>query len=244
MDYLKTQAPFWKKEHTPGGRPLGRRACRRRRGARALGHRRGGERSMSARLHVVAVLAVSVGLGRRAGALAARGVMLNTNVARVFRSAHWLVNMRGRLPDRHGAGVVRRASPNDLLQAAAGHRLPRRPHDLLGLLRRIAVAAAARRLRRRGLVHTLAHVAGALVLRGPPVRPRRGTGSATVWAGAFGYGMVTAMFTLGGFRMKPTPPDGPPPVAGTRSPGMAARGTTGWTGRAGLPVEAAAAART
>lgn len=44
MDYLKTQAPFWKKEKTPHGRALGRRAQRRRRGARALG-RRIGERA-------------------------------------------------------------------------------------------------------------------------------------------------------------------------------------------------------
>ena len=40
MDYLKTQAPFWKKETTADGRALGRRARRRRRRAGALGHRR------------------------------------------------------------------------------------------------------------------------------------------------------------------------------------------------------------
>ena len=40
MDYLKTQAPFWKKEASASGRPLGRRPRRRRRGAGALGHRR------------------------------------------------------------------------------------------------------------------------------------------------------------------------------------------------------------
>ena len=40
MDYLKTQAPFWKKEAGPGRRALGRRAGRRRRRAGALGHRR------------------------------------------------------------------------------------------------------------------------------------------------------------------------------------------------------------
>ena len=39
MDYLKTQAPFWKKEQTPqGARWVDARASRRRR-ARALGHR-------------------------------------------------------------------------------------------------------------------------------------------------------------------------------------------------------------
>ena len=45
MDYLKTQAPFWKKETDAGGRALGRRAGGRRRGARALGHRRRQRRS-------------------------------------------------------------------------------------------------------------------------------------------------------------------------------------------------------
>ena len=39
MDYLKTQAPFWKKEADARGRALGRRPRRRRRRARALGHR-------------------------------------------------------------------------------------------------------------------------------------------------------------------------------------------------------------
>ena len=36
MDYLKTEAPFWKKEHHPGGRALGERARVRRSGRRAL----------------------------------------------------------------------------------------------------------------------------------------------------------------------------------------------------------------
>ena len=39
MDYLKTQAPFWKKESTADGRALGRCALRRRCGAAALGRR-------------------------------------------------------------------------------------------------------------------------------------------------------------------------------------------------------------
>ena len=45
MDYLKTQAPFWKKETGAGRRALGRRARRRRRRAGALGHRRRQRRS-------------------------------------------------------------------------------------------------------------------------------------------------------------------------------------------------------
>ena len=40
MDYLKTQAPFWKKEQHARGRPLGRCPGRRRRRAGALGHRK------------------------------------------------------------------------------------------------------------------------------------------------------------------------------------------------------------
>ena len=36
MDYLKTRAPFWKKEQHAGRRALGRRARERRRGRRAL----------------------------------------------------------------------------------------------------------------------------------------------------------------------------------------------------------------
>ena len=40
MDYLKTQAPFWKKEADAGRCALGRCPRRRRRRAGALGHRR------------------------------------------------------------------------------------------------------------------------------------------------------------------------------------------------------------
>ncbi|VTM17448.1 Molybdenum cofactor biosynthesis protein MoaE [Klebsiella pneumoniae] len=36
MDYLKTRAPFWKREATPGWRTLGRRPRQRSPGGRAL----------------------------------------------------------------------------------------------------------------------------------------------------------------------------------------------------------------
>ena len=39
MDYLKTQAPFWKKEHTPEGARWVDARVQRRRGPGPLGHR-------------------------------------------------------------------------------------------------------------------------------------------------------------------------------------------------------------
>ena len=60
MDYLKTQAPFWKKEGTAGRRTLGRCTCRRRCRARALGLSIQ-QRRMSGALPWITIFAVALG---------------------------------------------------------------------------------------------------------------------------------------------------------------------------------------
>ena len=179
MDYLKTQAPFWKKEAGAGRRALGRCPRRRRRRAGALGHRRRQRRDRAGDAPDEALSVPWLGIAAvSAGAVV--GSLLRWG-AGLWLNARWAGFPLGTLFVNCVGGLLIGAvlfwferAPNELLRLLARHRLAGRLHDLLVVLGRVADHAAARPVPARARPHAgprgrLAGVRGGRV----PASPRR-----------------------------------------------------------------------
>ena len=113
MDYLKTRAPFWKKEDTAAGRALGRGARQRRRG----------RRTMAARLREPARVDR---LDRALGGVGYRRVAVTDDRRAALIAIDWGTTPRARIASTRGAVVGERSAPLGIQQRRATGSSPRR----------------------------------------------------------------------------------------------------------------------